>query len=124
MSTPQLRAGKSWVDFIRAIQAITLFGEGFGDLFTPIQTAASCTRWNTVPEGNAASNSMMLAPGIYWTPAPTPSTAATAPPRARGGASEQATSTRTDASGQTEEQSGWGLREMWRSPRKRRRIRR
>ncbi|KAK8001318.1 nucleoside phosphorylase [Apiospora marii] len=27
--------GKGWVDFIRAIQAITLFGSGFGDLIRP-----------------------------------------------------------------------------------------
>ncbi|KAK0644616.1 hypothetical protein B0T16DRAFT_392934 [Cercophora newfieldiana] len=84
-------AGKSWVDFTRALRAVVLFGEGFGDLLSAKQTAtsgaSSCTRWNTVPtgrdylavgghdltrillqEGSAESNPLKLAPGVYWTP--------------------------------------------------------
>jgi hypothetical protein len=91
-------AGKSWVDFIRAIRAVTLFGEGFGNLLAPHQPnltvpsqgTAVCTRWNVVPkgrdylavsgydlsrivrqEGSAVSNPVKLAPGIFWNPSTT-----------------------------------------------------
>jgi len=56
-------AGKSWVDFIRALRAVTLFGEGFGNLIAPRPEAATttassspnqistlCNRWRTVPK--------------------------------------------------------------------------
>jgi len=80
-------AGKSWVDFTRAIRAVTLFGEGFGDLIAPHSAPATttCHRWKTLPknkdylaassydlarilrqEGSAACNPIKLAPGIFW----------------------------------------------------------
>ena len=42
-------AGKGWVDFTRAIQAITLFGRGFGDIIHPVTTSGLCNYWNTLP---------------------------------------------------------------------------
>ena len=79
-------AGKSWVDFVRALRAVVLFGEGFGELIAAKDNTL-CSRWNTVPtskdyltvggfdlarilhqEGSAHSNPMKLAPGIYWDP--------------------------------------------------------
>lgn len=90
-------AGKSWVDFIRAIRAVVLFGGGFGDLISPRPTTTEeptqstvCSRWRVVPtgrdylaisgydlarilhqEGSAASNPVRLAPGIHWIPSTT-----------------------------------------------------
>lgn len=83
-------AGKSWVDFVRAIRAVTLFGENFGDLIQPHSGSSGpdmCSRWMMVPkgrdylvvsgydlarilrqEGSAASSPIKLAPGIFWTP--------------------------------------------------------
>jgi nucleoside phosphorylase len=44
--------GKGWVDFTRAIHAITLFGRGFGDIIQPVmKTCDSCTYWDTIPSG-------------------------------------------------------------------------
>ncbi|KAK0622345.1 hypothetical protein B0T14DRAFT_601131 [Immersiella caudata] len=55
-------AGKSWVDFIRAIRAVTLFGEGFGELIAPradnmdtntnqtVDGPALCNRWKALPK--------------------------------------------------------------------------
>ncbi|CAG8920101.1 unnamed protein product [Penicillium salamii] len=40
--------GLSWVDLIRSIRAVTLFGSGFGDI---IRSSASCTEWSQVPTG-------------------------------------------------------------------------
>ncbi|WKT53744.1 Ankyrin repeat [Fusarium oxysporum f. sp. vasinfectum] len=40
--------GKEWVDFIRAIKAVTLFGQGFGDIIRPHKT---CRQWTTLPKG-------------------------------------------------------------------------
>ncbi|RFN43187.1 hypothetical protein FIE12Z_12589 [Fusarium flagelliforme] len=42
------RLGKEWVDFIRAIKAVTLFGQGFGDIIRPHRT---CQEWTTLPKG-------------------------------------------------------------------------
>ncbi|KAH7191793.1 uncharacterized protein B0J16DRAFT_331773 [Fusarium flagelliforme] len=42
------RLGKEWVDFIRAIKAVTLFGKGFGDIIRPHGT---CQEWITLPKG-------------------------------------------------------------------------
>ncbi|KAL4871516.1 hypothetical protein BDV12DRAFT_194279 [Aspergillus spectabilis] len=42
--------GRSWVDLIRSIQGITLFGRGFGEI---IQAVNSCTEWETVPRGRS-----------------------------------------------------------------------
>ena len=43
--------GMGWVDFARAIHAITLFGRGFGDLFKPSSDSQICSHWATVPRG-------------------------------------------------------------------------
>jgi len=83
-------AGKSWVDFVRAIRAVVLFGEGFGELICPTfltdtETKATCERWGTLPkgkdylavsghdltrivrqEGSSISSPVKLAPGIFW----------------------------------------------------------
>jgi len=81
-------AGKSWVDFIRAVKAVTLFGEGFGELLAPCRGTADssvCPGWETLPkggdylavsaydisrilreEGSTGSNPLKLAPGILW----------------------------------------------------------
>ncbi|KAI1372415.1 hypothetical protein F4677DRAFT_463389 [Hypoxylon crocopeplum] len=39
--------GKGWVDFTRAIHAVTLFGRGFGELIQPRST--TCPRWSALP---------------------------------------------------------------------------
>ncbi|KAI0890573.1 uncharacterized protein GGS22DRAFT_15409 [Annulohypoxylon maeteangense] len=44
--------GKGWVDFTRALHAVTLFGRGFGDLIRPQfgeGQAAPCPVWSIVP---------------------------------------------------------------------------
>ncbi|KAK7221461.1 hypothetical protein V2G26_009464 [Clonostachys chloroleuca] len=41
--------GKGWVDFTRAIQAVTLFGSGFGDIIQP--DVKTCSRWASLPTG-------------------------------------------------------------------------
>ncbi|TQV99090.1 Pfs domain-containing protein [Cordyceps javanica] len=43
--------GYGWVDFVRAIGAITLFGRGFGELIQPANssTGSMCGRWNSLP---------------------------------------------------------------------------
>lgn len=82
--------GKSWVDFVREIHAVTLFGEGFGELLSPAAGSATpCVNWETLAEGrdylavasfdlariikengSSVSNPLKLAPGIFWhTPA-------------------------------------------------------
>jgi hypothetical protein len=43
--------GKGWVDFTRDIQAVTLFGRGFGDIIRPTTASASCKYWHTLPRG-------------------------------------------------------------------------
>ncbi|KAI1503638.1 hypothetical protein F5X99DRAFT_375055 [Biscogniauxia marginata] len=47
--------GRGWVDFTRAIHAITLFGTGFGDLIRPLEgkaaACASCCYNTPVPKG-------------------------------------------------------------------------
>ncbi|KAJ5525503.1 hypothetical protein N7494_012153 [Penicillium frequentans] len=43
-------AGKSWIDLIRSVRAITLFGRGFGDMVQPI---GACSNWAQVPPGNS-----------------------------------------------------------------------
>ncbi|KAM5347524.1 hypothetical protein ACJ41O_010529 [Fusarium nematophilum] len=39
--------GKGWVDFMRAIRAVTLFGCGFGDIIRP--DVKTCARWASLP---------------------------------------------------------------------------
>ncbi|KAH6869157.1 hypothetical protein B0T10DRAFT_418901 [Thelonectria olida] len=41
--------GYGWVDFIRSIGAITLFGCGFGDIIRPIAFDGMCPGWKTLP---------------------------------------------------------------------------
>ncbi|OJJ42360.1 hypothetical protein ASPZODRAFT_147347 [Penicilliopsis zonata CBS 506.65] len=49
--------GLGWVDLIRTINAITLFGIGFGEIIQPVDTAQAlvpgrpCGRWATLPKG-------------------------------------------------------------------------
>jgi hypothetical protein len=43
--------GWGWVDFIRTIGAITLFGKGFGELLKPAPTSSICPQWETLPKG-------------------------------------------------------------------------
>ena len=42
--------GKGWVDFIRSIQAVTLFGKRFGQIFEPSSSSA-CPYWSDMPKG-------------------------------------------------------------------------
>lgn len=45
-----LRAlGYGWVDFIRSIGAVTLFGTGFGDIIQPQGVRLLCQNWKQVP---------------------------------------------------------------------------
>jgi hypothetical protein len=41
--------GYGWVDFIRSIDAITLFGRGFGDIIRPIEFKGMCPQWKNLP---------------------------------------------------------------------------
>ena len=44
--------GRGWIDFTRAIHAITLFGNSFGDLITPAGSSTPCLSWATVPKSH------------------------------------------------------------------------
>jgi hypothetical protein len=47
-----LPSGKAWVDFIRATNAPTLFGQGFGEVLKPIRSSErTCPAWSEVPQG-------------------------------------------------------------------------
>ena len=41
--------GYGWVDFIRSIDAVALFGRGFGDLIWPKEFDGMCPRWRSLP---------------------------------------------------------------------------
>ena len=41
--------GYGWVDFVRSIGAVTLFGRGFGDIIRPFQFDGMCPQWRTLP---------------------------------------------------------------------------
>jgi hypothetical protein len=43
--------GNGWVDFTRAINAVTLFGDGFGEHVKPAEGTLICTSWTSVPTG-------------------------------------------------------------------------
>ena len=77
--------GRGWVDFIRAIKAITLFGRGFGEMFQPAHNSDSCAHWDKLPQGKCylaacvsdlkeimdlygdqKSNPMKLSDNIIW----------------------------------------------------------
>ncbi|KAK6811024.1 hypothetical protein RU639_013191 [Aspergillus parasiticus] len=76
--------GKGWVDFTRAIHAVTLFGRQFGEVIQPISTG-SCTKWTELPksmyylaasiqdlkeimdmDGDSEANPIVLAHNITW----------------------------------------------------------
>jgi hypothetical protein len=79
-------SGKGWVDMARAIDSITIFGTGFGELLLPSEDATLCAPWKTLPQNKdylAASmqvindlrskqetplegEPLQLADGIYW----------------------------------------------------------
>ncbi|KAK7724768.1 hypothetical protein SLS63_008462 [Diaporthe eres] len=42
--------GKLWVDFIREIDAVVLFGRNFGDIIRPTQPETMCNLWSRVPQ--------------------------------------------------------------------------
>lgn len=55
---------RGWVDLLREIGAITIFGQGFGELIEPITDVSRplCTRWTTLPSGScymAASQAVL-----------------------------------------------------------------
>lgn len=41
--------GYGWVDFIRTIDAVTLFGRGFGEIIRPIAFDGMCPKWRSLP---------------------------------------------------------------------------
>lgn len=43
-------AGKGWIDFIKSIQAVTLFGRQYGEIIWPGKEFA-CARWAKLPKG-------------------------------------------------------------------------
>jgi hypothetical protein len=43
--------GYGWVEFVRSIQAITLFGSGFGDIIMPSKDERICPQWSQLPNG-------------------------------------------------------------------------
>ncbi|KAJ5928438.1 hypothetical protein N7466_007394 [Penicillium verhagenii] len=43
-------AGMAWVDLIRSVRAITLFGREFGDIIHPVD---ACSKWSRVPCGKS-----------------------------------------------------------------------
>jgi len=45
------RLGYGWVDLVRSINAITLFGRGFGEIIRPAENASLCPEWKTLPKG-------------------------------------------------------------------------
>lgn len=38
-----------WVDLLHAVEAVPLFGRGFGDLILPSEPDQQCTKWNKLP---------------------------------------------------------------------------
>jgi hypothetical protein len=77
-------AAKCWVNFIRSIHAVTLFGRGFGDILLP-DDIGLCTYWARLPkmryyiaagvsdlrdlmdlEGDQTANPMRLSEDIVW----------------------------------------------------------
>ncbi|KAJ5281488.1 hypothetical protein N7478_006860 [Penicillium angulare] len=41
--------GKTWVDFTRVLQAVFLFGRGFGEIIEPAEKNEICQYWGTLP---------------------------------------------------------------------------
>lgn len=44
-------SGRGWSNYTRALRAIILMGDGFGELITPRHSEQVCQRWSTVPQG-------------------------------------------------------------------------
>jgi hypothetical protein len=44
--------GAAWSHFPRSINAVTLFGQHFGDIFKPAEDTQLCKFWKTVPRGH------------------------------------------------------------------------
>ena len=44
-------SSKGWLDFVGAIHATTLFGNGFGELIKPTVSKEFCPSWMEVPKG-------------------------------------------------------------------------
>ncbi|KAM3485931.1 hypothetical protein MY8738_000951 [Beauveria namnaoensis] len=42
--------GHGWIDFVRSIEAITLFGSNFGELLQPASRTGLCDRWSSLPQ--------------------------------------------------------------------------
>ncbi|KAM3506513.1 hypothetical protein MY10362_002322 [Beauveria mimosiformis] len=42
--------GHGWIDFVRSIEAITLFGRKFGELLQPASRTGLCDRWSSLPQ--------------------------------------------------------------------------
>ncbi|ETS79658.1 hypothetical protein PFICI_09511 [Pestalotiopsis fici W106-1] len=78
-------SGKGWVDFTRAIQAVTFLARDFGEIIKPIHEESSCFNWAQVPRGidylavrlqllkqisdvygDPSATPLKLANGIYW----------------------------------------------------------
>ncbi|KAJ5984630.1 hypothetical protein N7481_006729 [Penicillium waksmanii] len=76
--------GKGWVDFTRAIHAVTLFGRCFGEVIEPTSTG-SCNKWTELPkamyylaasihdlkeimdmDGDSEASPMVLAHNVIW----------------------------------------------------------
>ncbi|KAH9234912.1 hypothetical protein K456DRAFT_1945843, partial [Colletotrichum gloeosporioides 23] len=80
------QSGNSWIDFTRALGAVTLFGDEFGDLIAPTPGSTGiCPRWRSLPRnkdflavstydlsmilryrGNRRSHPLKLVPGVFW----------------------------------------------------------
>ncbi|KAB8259361.1 hypothetical protein BDV32DRAFT_150476 [Aspergillus pseudonomiae] len=79
--------GKGWVDFTRAIQAVTLFGRGFRNIIEPVRNSGMCSHWKALPPnkyylaasmadlsriidrfGNPRANPPRLTESIAWNP--------------------------------------------------------
>jgi hypothetical protein len=52
--------GWGWVNFVRSMGALVLFGRGFGDLIQPSEVDRICPEWKTLP-----SNRYYLAASLY-----------------------------------------------------------
>ena len=81
-----MSSGRGWVELIRSIGAVCLFGRGFGDLVVPGPPSGSvCRLWTRVPEGkdyltalvsvlrsicqehgSIESTPLRLAQGVFW----------------------------------------------------------
>jgi nucleoside phosphorylase len=42
--------GRSWTELTRSLNAITIFGRGFGDLIQPVDSCNLCSHWDRLPK--------------------------------------------------------------------------